>query len=134
MKVIHSLPPNYDQIAKVLHISTTPGLVFTYGDSVYLPSGGTLPDHLEAHESVHIRQQTAMGPEKWWKKYLQDPDFRLSQELEAYIAEYKFVKENYNRQVRRKLQTHIINSLSSHIYGNLVGKDLAYKLIMEGLE
>lgn len=132
MQVSPTYPPNIDAILKVLPmVSKTPGVIFTYGDIVHNPSGSEVRDHLLHHESIHMGQQKAMGPEKWWELYLSDPDFRLMQELEAYRAEYKFVKENYSREARRKLIAHITSALSSGMYGNLVNKKLAAKLILE---
>lgn len=132
--IVPTYPPNIDAILKVLPmVGKTPGAIFTYGENIHVPSGRVqLPDHLQHHEEVHIKQQKAMGPEKWWDEYLTNPDFRLLQELEAYRAEYKFVMENYNRDTRRKLIAHITSSLSSPMYGNLVNKKLAYDLIVEG--
>ena len=131
--VVPTFPPNIDAIYKVLPAASRfPGVVFTYGENNHNPSGKELASHLIHHEEVHMRQQKEMGPEKWWERYLEDPDFRLSQELEAYRAEYKFVMENYNRDVRRKLIAHITSSLASPMYGGLVNKKLAAELILEG--
>ena len=133
MQVSPTYPPNMDAILSVLPmVSKTPGVIFTYGDIIHNPSGKEVRDHLLHHESIHMGQQKAMGPEKWWEQYLADPDFRLSQELEAYRAEYKFLMENYNREDRRKLLKHITTALSSSMYGNLVNKKLAEQLILEG--
>ena len=98
MKTIKGFPPNIKQIDEVLHTKSKPTVVYTYGDTVYIPNGEALSDDLEVHEAVHIKQQAEMGAEEWWKKFLEDPEFRLSQELEAYQAQWEYIEENKNRK------------------------------------
>lgn len=75
------------------------GIVYTYGDIVHVKSG-VLRDDVEAHETVHVVQQTNYpgGAEAWWTRYMSDPDFCLEQELEAYRAQYQFVLRKYPKR------------------------------------
>ena len=87
------------------------------------------------HEQVHERQQTKsifLRPKKWWKKYLTDESFRMSQELEAYRAQYQFVKkyEDNKRKVKMFLYE-VSQALANPIYGNMVSVNEAKKLIEE---
>jgi len=132
MRIKHNLPPNYSEIVKhfpaVVRMS---GVVFTYGDTLFVPSGNTIPDHLMKHEETHQRQQAELGVETWWKMYFESPHFRLKQEVEAYRAQYAYIKEYSNRQSRRQLLQKLAKDLSKAMYGNLVSKAEAKRLITE---
>ena len=94
------------------------GVAFTYGDTVHL-AGGDIPADLAIHESVHVRQQAEFGgPEAWWKKYLEDPEWRRGQELEAYRTQYQWVLKNIKGPNQRfKYLRHYAESLSGGMYG-----------------
>jgi hypothetical protein len=109
------LPPNIIEIAA--HFPLSGDEIFTYGDTIYTPA--QLSRSLVAHEKVHIKQQLGMGPEAWWDRYLEDPQFRLEQELEAHRAEYK---------AGGKL-SEIAERLASPLYGGLVSEDEAREMI-----
>lgn len=129
MKTVKGFPPNIKQIDEVLHTKAKPRVVYTYGDTVYIPNGEALTDDLEVHESVHIAQQADIGAEEWWNRFLDDPEFRLSQELEAYRAQWRFIEENKNRKMKRMMFRSIIDSLTSSIYGNMITKKEAERLL-----
>lgn len=128
MKITQGYPPNYDDICKVFNIRGRAGIVFTYGDTIYIPGGMQLPSHLLAHEKVHIEQQTKMGAEKWWKKYLVDSEFRLDQEVEAYRAQYKAMFA-LQRSMRRIIFRKLCNDLAGPMYGYVVSNEEAARLI-----
>ena len=71
----------------------------------------------------------------WWDKYLSDPQFRLSQEVEAYHVQYK---KYCNSQKDRNKQAQYLHSLavdcSSEIYGTMIGYSDARNLIKNGKE
>jgi hypothetical protein len=57
----------------------------------------------------------------WWRKWLEDPEFRLSQELEAYQEQYQFfVKTESNREKVNQALWSIAGMLSSKIYGSVI--------------
>lgn len=92
MKVIQALPPNIKKIyARFPHVRGAP-VVFAYGDTIYNPGRDAVSDDVMAHEKVHQRQQAEHpgGVEGWWDQYLEDSDFRLDQELEAYGAQLRY--------------------------------------------
>jgi len=126
MRVVEGLPPNIDAIRAVLSPPET--AIYTYGDTIYTANTNLSPD-LVHHEEVHERQQREMGVDKWWTRYLEDAEFRLSQEVEAYQEQYKYMQHNYSRDQRRDVLAHIVRSLSSPMYGGLVSKELAKELI-----
>jgi hypothetical protein len=121
-------PPVYQRCREVFGVDwNKQKLVITYGDTIYCKNV-PVSDDLVVHESTHIKQQLAMGKEIWWEKYFVDKDFRLSQEKEAYLNQWNYIKDNYNRKARKHLQEHIIQSMVS-IYGDMITQKEAEKLI-----
>ncbi len=107
------------------------GVVITYGDTVH--SKYTIAPHLEVHEAVHIKQQESVGPEAWYKLYLNDKKFRLSQELEAYKAQIDFLKGNITNkgsmfECDTKIQK-IIKNISGAMYGHMISEDDARRAL-----
>lgn len=128
MNIITDYPPNYKEIEKVFSLGDLHP-VFTYGDTIYNPHECALPEHLLVHERVHAYQQ-GIKPKEWWKKYLQDPEFRFEQELEAYQAQYKFAaKQTKDRNNLAKFLDQLAEDLSGPMYGNLVMKTIAKNMI-----
>lgn len=121
MKVIEDYPPNFQLIDNNFNLSgMTP--VFTYGDCLYNPWGGAIPQHLMVHEKVHALQQENIGsPDIWWHKYINSREFRLSQEIEAYHAQYEYFKAHNNgRQQHFNFLLDLSRDLSSEMYGELI--------------
>jgi hypothetical protein len=128
MKIVKGLPPNYDEIIKVFPaVSDMSGIIYAWHDTIYNPDGGKVGDDLIAHETVHARQQ-AGDPSGWWRLYLENPLFRLQQEIEAHQAEYDYHRGS-NRHVRRKMLRSIAKRLSSPMYGDMVTYERARDLI-----
>lgn len=128
MLIKHEYPPNYEEIQEHFpEADYDSGTLFTYGDTCYCRE--ITPD-LIAHEEVHVKQQLAMGVEKWWGRYYVDVEFRLSQETEAYRAQWKWIESNIkDRNTRDRFFRHIVNALSSSLYNNLISYSEAFKLI-----
>lgn len=131
MKVINGKwPPNINEIRSHFNISGLDYIVYTYGQKIFVPSGNKMPDELIKHETTHGEQQKKMGPKKWWDKYLADPEFRLEQELEAYRAQWRFLA-TASRQYRKFVLRRISKDLSGRMYGNMLTREEAQKLITE---
>lgn len=129
MKILKENPPNYEEICKVFDVVESKSIVFTYGDTIYNPSGGEVSNNLYAHEKVHMKQQ-GDDPAGWWNKYLVDKKFRLTQEVEAYRKQWKyFVNHNHHIEAQKQLLNKIANDLASPIYGNIIDLKGAIKLI-----
>lgn len=126
-KISHELPPIYDKCVEKWGVSFD-NTAFTYGNVIHIKGG--ISDNLLAHELVHVKQQTEMGAELWWDKYLSDDKFRLSQEVEAYQAQYKdimgFIRD---RNMLARFLMGYAEALSGNMYGNLVTRGEAIKLI-----
>lgn len=128
MKIVYDYPPNYKQIDKAYGIKDNPNIVFTYGNTLYIPIGKQPDLPLLRHEEVHAKQQTSMGIELWWSRHIAEPEFRLAQELEAYRAQYKAMF-NLTARHRRSYLDSISADLAGPMYGNILSFDDAKKLI-----
>lgn len=127
MKYSTEPPPIYERAHALWGVTMASDVVFTYGDTCHCKDG-IIPDWLEAHESVHSRQQ--VDPEAWWELYFNDPDFRLSQELEAYQVQYQWIlKRIKDRNSQFRWLNKFATDLASPMYGNIITKAEALKLI-----
>jgi len=135
MKIVHDYPPNYKIIKKAFNLNKHENVVFTYGDTLYVPQGEqtVIDKYLMRHEETHARQQGQMTPQWWWDEFMSNPKFRLEQELEAYREQYKAMQDLSPEQKAGYL-THIAKDLSSEIYGNLLSFEQAVDVITEGIK
>ncbi len=128
-KVSNQIPAVYQKCHEVFGVEWDDGIVITYGDTVY--SKFPISPDLKVHEVTHVIQQREMGKDVWWKKYFEDVEFRLSQEKEAYINQSKWIKNNVkDRNERFRRLNKIANDLSSFVYGNIISKSEANKLLL----
>lgn len=130
MKIEIGYPPNIEKIRAVFG-DIPSNVIFTYGDTIFNPSGNLITEDLIKHESIHTEQQ-GDNPDAWWDRYFVDKEFRLSQEVEAYQAQFvvmkKFVKD---RNVLNKHLIRIASDLSGKIYGNIISFNEAMKVIQK---
>lgn len=127
MKIEHIKPPNWDKIVERFPVKWNKGVIVTYGDKIYCDSD--IGTQKEVHECVHIGQQKRVGVDKWWEKYLADPSFVFSQELEAYTAEVKWIrKQTKDKNQRFKAIRQVCLDFSSPMYGNVIDYENATKI------
>ena len=126
--IVEEYPPNYQDIIKVFNIKGNE--VFTYGNVLYNPNKLEIQEHLIIHEKVHSNQQ--IKPKEWWDKYLKDKDFRLDQELEAYIAQFAFIKRVVKESISKQALDRISSDLASEMYGNIISFQDAQTKIRRG--
>ena len=120
MKIIESLPPNFEAIVQVFPDVEEMKAIFCFGKTIFNPFGVNVTPDLIEHEQVHSRQQGA-SPDQWWYNYLTDPSFRLEQEIEAYGTQLAFAKRCGVRGAMFDwLKGKLASSLSSKLYGNLI--------------
>jgi len=137
MRIINAYPPNYNKIQRGLGLAKDAPMVFSYGKDIYDPSGGGLDDALIEHEYTHQIQQLdeIKDIEKWWDMYIEDPEFRLSQELEAYRYQYEyFCFVQKDREVRNRYLLTLAAAISGPNYGNIISLNEAVKKIKEGIK
>jgi len=134
-EIVHTRPPNFDDIVKVFPMADLPNVIFSYGHTIYSPSKTKIPIEILKHEFVHCeRQGTAEdGIIKWWDKYLKDPQFRYDEEVIAHIAEYKKACEIARNRQHKRMYTHnIAKRLSSPLYGKMVPYGEARRILKNG--
>lgn len=132
-QVLYEFPPNYADIcAAIPAVAKNKAIVFVYAPNIYSPAGIELRPDLIAHEEVHVTRQ-GDDPQGWWDKYLVDKDFRLREELAAYQVQYKYMEQHYDRAKRRAILSSIAKDLSGPMYGGIITKEQAIKLIKNGV-
>lgn len=116
MRVVNSTPPNYAELAQLFPLALERYVpLFPYGDTLYNPSGRDIPEDVMIHEEVHRRQQGEY-PEVWWTRYAHDREFRLDQELEAYAAQYQWIRRSYPYSALVDAMFEFADNLSSPLY------------------
>lgn len=131
MKTIKTKPPVWHEIEKRFPVKWEDQVIVTYYPNVHCVTG-EISIFKQVHESIHLGQQKKMGVQQWWTRYFDDTQFRLDQEVEAYRAEARYLRDNPNltvRDQRRSYLRQIVEQLSSSMYGNLVTKAQAEELI-----
>lgn len=130
MKVVVALPPMFEAIAAVFPEAVKPGVIFTWGDTLYNPSAVRISPELAEHEEVHRVRQGA-DPELWWKRYLSEASFRYAEELPAHQAEYKaFCRRNAEPEKRNRFLFAIAARLAGPLYGGVATHRQAMQAIL----
>lgn len=128
MNIVSGTPPNFEKIVAVFPAAARKGVVFTYGDTVYVNGDAVLPVQLEVHEGVHIEQQKLIGRDVWWDRYLTNDRFRFEEELTAHRAEYRKLC-SISKSLGKKHLFFIADRLSSPLYGGVCTLKEAKKAI-----
>ena len=121
MKIIIDKPPNFSLLLTNFgSVIERRGVVFTYGDAIYNPSGDALPPWIVQHERTHSEQQKLSTPDLWWQRYIEDKQFRFNEELMAHCVELAFFERmNSGRHTRRAYRCIVTERLSGPLYGKL---------------
>jgi len=121
MKVKLTKPPNWKRLEEAFGVSWDSGVLVTYGDTIHTKSRGGVSPDLIIHEGVHVKQQESIGPEKWWERYIADPQFRLQQEMEAYTKQCNYIRVAFRNDPSKVLRlfNHIWRSMSD-MYGGMI--------------
>lgn len=128
MQIRHSdlIPDIYLKCKERFGVSWDSGIAIAYGDTIY--SKNPIPDDLHAHEEVHLRRQAEVGIEEWWNRYLEDPKFRLKEEVMAYAAQIAHAEAHSRRKYVRDLKRRIIRDMAT-LYGGMCTEGEAVKLL-----
>jgi len=136
MMIIYDYPPNFDKIDKVFNVRGKP-IFYAYGDKIFNPMRQHIPDAIIKHEGIHHKQQKEFGDiDGWWDEYIDNPEFRLVQEIEAHRAEFQYwIGASANapkgfRSMKDFQLIHIAQRLASPLYGQLITAAEARKLIL----
>lgn len=144
MQLIRERPPLFDEIDRVFNVKGKP-ILFAWGSVIYAPSGVTaVHPAVEAHEKVHGDRQLApcdpsdkrsaeMKIWYWWRRYLDDPVFRLEEEKLGHLAEYQhLVAHASGRSDRRRHLSHVAARLCQPLYGYDLTKAQAMEYLIYG--
>ncbi len=85
VKISHARPPLADECERKFGVDWNKGMAIAYKDTIFITPGFPLTDDFLVHEATHLKGKE----EEWWKRYFQDEDFRLDQELIAYRRQYE---------------------------------------------
>lgn len=122
MNIKFDYPPNYPDIVKAFPaVKDNLRVVFTYGDTLYVPGKHAIPGHLKIHEQTHMDQQAKLTKSAayWWELYIDSPAFRVEQELEAYGNQYAYInsQKDLTRSEKKRYLRAFATDLASEIYG-----------------
>lgn len=124
MKIVNAKPPIWEEANKVFRLEELRiGTIFTYGDTIFNTYAQELTEDLIVHEMVHGNQQmhNNIVAKLWWRQYLEDAEFRKSQEAEAYGAQYRFLAKHIkDRNQRARKLDEIAHYFAGPMYGNIV--------------
>lgn len=129
MKVAIDLPPLWDEIQPHFKLPDTPRVLFAWGDTIYNPAGVDVPACLMDHEMVHGRRQgtDVVG---WWRRYMEDPVFRLNEEIPAHIAELEALWDTAEDRIdRRRYLKQTAKRLAAPLYKMPISRAEAAKLL-----
>lgn len=130
-EVVNENPPNIEEIAK--HFPIGRHVVYAYGNKIFNPNHLVLRPSILLHEQVHLNQQ-GDNPEGWWHRYIEEPQFRLDQEFEAHLAEYRAMlyHATSNRHEQRAALKVVARKLASPLYGKLISVQKAARALKAG--
>lgn len=148
MNVIQGRPPLFDLIDAKFNIRGKP-ILFSWGRSIFIPTGSlNVSPALMAHERIHGARQLIYSPPgaarmirleeelritSWWKRYIDDIDFRCAEEVLAHRAEYRHLCDHAGgRNQRRRHLSIIATKLSHPLYGPMMNKASARKVLTDG--
>lgn len=98
--------------------------IFAY--SPYIYHNYALSKDLIIHEQTHIKRQNEQGLDIWVHNYLNDDEFRLKEEIIAYLAQIWSIKD---RNLRLKVRVRSAKDLSSALYGNIITYEEAFDIL-----
>ena len=128
MRIIRAFPPNYPVLRRVFGLAGKTDVIYSFGDTIYSPGGTKLHPALIAHEEAHGARQREMGVELWWRRYIDDPQFRLAEEVIGHQAEWKWWRENGKNNLTRQLE-HICRRLCGPLYLGLITYEQAVEFV-----
>lgn len=119
------LPQNQFRLLKEYkkYFPITDKTVFAWDNIIY--TNYDLPEDIIIHEQTHFKQQKEYGLQTWLKRYLNEKEFRLKMETEAYKNQLKSIED---KGLQEAVKKDCIASLCSGLYGK-ISKVEANKLL-----
>lgn len=120
----------FDEISEAFNMCGK-DVIFAWGGVIYNPSGLAIPPELIEHERVHCHRQ-GKDVEGWWRRYIDDPAFRLAEEIPAHHAEYMHLIQSGNRNQRRRALKTVAGRLASPLYGRMISAEASKRVVKDG--
>ena len=120
MQTIQTQPLNKCRILPELrkHFKVEDNAVIAWDNVIYC-NKELHPDVL-IHEQVHLKQQKEIGIITYKKKYINDKDFRLEMERQAYKAQLDSIE---NKELKEAVREDCIINLTSGLYGKITKEE-----------
>jgi len=135
LELVSDYPPCWEAVHNAVPDADPKTSAFTYGNKIYVPEQKTeeIGATVLHHETQHSEQQDKSSPEAWWKKWIDDTQFRLDQEGEAYARQYWFFcSVKHDRNTRARMLHHLCANMSGDMYGRMCTYEEAKKIILNG--
>jgi hypothetical protein len=100
--------------------------VFAYNNTIY--SNYPMSDDFIKHEETHLKQQDKIGLSNWVNQYLENKQFRLEQEIEAFKVQLNSIKD---RNHKKEVLFESAKNLSGKLYGNLLTLNEAINILLK---
>lgn len=126
--ISHEKPEIYEKLHELFGVEWDNGLIITYGNVIHCKY--PISDELLAHEETHVMQQEKYGRDKWWSEYILNPRFRLIEETAAYLNQVRWMRENRNRDYRRKRIPELASDMA-RMYGGMCTYEQALAILKE---
>ena len=135
-RIVQEFPPLYDELAQVFGLAGKRGVIFSWGHTIYNPYGRMIPPHLIAHEAAHGARQGSSDAtiRAWWSRYIDEPRFRLEEEVIGHTAELQWWLKHGNRNERRRALRTVATRLASPLYGPVIGRSAAEAVLRESVK
>jgi hypothetical protein len=127
-QIVTDYPPLIDEIDVAFGVRGRHGIIYAWGNRIYNPSSVFVPPQLVVHEVVHCIRQ-GVDITGWWRRYIDEPAFRLAEEIPAHQAEYQWLLEYAPRRERRQALQVVAARLAGKLYGGLVTPKRAKELL-----
>lgn len=136
MLVVNGRPPEpmLTLIDQTFPLARQWKVLYAWGKTIFASNGALCGPEKVAHEAIHMIRQ-GNDVEGWWKRYCQDVEFRLQEEIPAHVAEYLFLCESdSSRPARRRSLADVAKALASPLYGHMLTPEKAKRLILDGAD
>ena len=133
IELMKGLPKNFwPQMKERFPWADEKDTFLSFGNKIYIP--GWWEDHMLAHELTHCERQgfTEEGAIEWYKKYINDDEFLVAEELLAYREQYSWFKyECLDKNKRLKFAELLAIEFSGPRYGKIITYSNAFLSIIE---
>lgn len=105
------------------HFTIDENAIIAYNNCIY--SNKEMPEDVLIHEKTHLFQQKKYGLDNFIEKYINDREFRLKMERQAYRRQLRSIKDP---GLQKAVKLDCIDALVSGLYGEIT-RDEAIKLL-----